>query len=195
MIVPIVEGIKSETQSVPLLLRRILHETYEKYDLQIAKPIFSHRYTIVKSGELERVITFAQNKHPELSGIMVILDADDDCPAETGPALKQRAVVHAANLPVSVVLANKEFESWFLGALESLRGERGIPHSVNNVLDSEGIRDAKEKLSSFMVDRYYKDVDDQPALVTKMNLEMARQNCPSFDKLVRDLESLITTIS
>jgi hypothetical protein len=39
--------------------------------------------------------------------------------------------------------------------------------------------------------RRYLEVDDQPALVAKMDLDAAREQCRSFDKLVRDLRGLV----
>ena len=59
-------------------------------------------------------------------------------------------------------------------------------------LQPEDIRGAKERINQFMVgNRTYVEVDDQPALTGKFDLELARRRCPSFDKFRRDFEKLI----
>ena len=60
-------------------------------------------------------------------GVLVLLDADDDCPAALGPALLERARAARSDVPISVVLANREFEAWFIAAAESLAGTHGFP--------------------------------------------------------------------
>jgi hypothetical protein len=82
------------------------------------------RNKVVREGELERAITQAVRDRPGVAAVIVILDADDDCPAELGGLLLNRSVT-ATDKPVGVVLAKREFEAWFLGAKESLRGKRG----------------------------------------------------------------------
>jgi hypothetical protein len=58
----------------------------------------------------------------------------------------------------------------------------------------EEIRDAKGYLTRQMHGgRTYVEVDDQPALTEKFDLQLARQRCPSFDKLVRAFETLLST--
>lgn len=47
-------------------------------------------------------------KEPDASG--VLLDADDDCPAELGPSLLKRCR-EATGLPVAVVGADREFHA------------------------------------------------------------------------------------
>ena len=81
-IVPIVEG-QSEEKSVPVLLRRILHEQLRVFGIEIAKAFRVRRDQIVnKDNELGRAITVARCETPEnVKAILVLLDADNDCPA------------------------------------------------------------------------------------------------------------------
>jgi hypothetical protein len=46
--------------------------------------------------------------------ILVVADADDDCPATLGPTLLGRA--RRTDRAVAVVLAKRELESWFISA-------------------------------------------------------------------------------
>ena len=187
-ILPIVEGV-SELASVPVLLRRALAELGAE-DIQIARPFKVHRPSVVPKRELERAIQLGVKQHPNVAGILVLLDADDDCPAELGPKLLQRCKAQT-HLPVSVVLAKKEFEGWFLGAKKSLRGKRGIRQDAEAPVDPEDIRGAKEHLAQNMAAGKYLEVLDQPALAQYMDFAQAREKCPSFDKFWRDLSRLI----
>ncbi|MBI3977753.1 MAG: DUF4276 family protein [Chloroflexi bacterium] len=79
-----------------------------------------------------------------------MLDSDEDCPAQLGPALLQRAVQTRGDLDVAVVLAKCEFESWFLAAAESLGGQRGLSRPLESPSNPESIRGAEEWLSHRM---------------------------------------------
>ena len=190
VIVPIVEG-QSEVVAVPVLLRRLLDEC-QRPDVQVAQPFRVHRYKVVKEGEIERAIAFARRSREQCNAVLVLLDADDDCPAELGPELLKRIAKAHGDLPAAVVLAKREFEGWFLGSLESLRGARGILDDASSPPNPEEIRGAKEHLSAFMAsNRTYVETTDQPALVAKFDLNLARNRCLSFDKFMRDFERLI----
>ncbi|MEW6666150.1 MAG: DUF4276 family protein [Thermodesulfobacteriota bacterium] len=188
-LVPIVEG-QGEVEAVPVLLRRILSEM-AVYDVAITRPFRVKRNRVVREGEIERAIRLAISDRSQVGGVLVILDADDDCPAALGPDLLKRCRAVVPSLPVAVVLAHREFESWFLGAKESLRGRRGIRDDAVNPDNPETIRGAKECLTQNMNDSRYLPTDDQPAFAEDMDLGMARENCPSFEKLARDVASLI----
>ena len=192
-IVPIVEG-QSEVKSVGPLLRRIMHERLRFFDIEIARPFRVSRNKVTQSDELERAIRTAILDRTNASAILILLDAHDDPPCVLGPNLEHRASL-VTQLPTSVVLATREFEAWFLGAKESLRGERGIKRDAVNLSYPESISGAKEHLLQNMERGcHYVEVDDQPALAARMDLEMARRNCPSFDKLVREVERLAREI-
>jgi hypothetical protein len=121
--------------------------------------------------------------------ILVVLDADEDCPAVLGPSLKSRAL--AITHDVSIVIPKYEFETWFLAAARSLRGKRGLHDGLLPPADPEGIRGAKEWLTRNMVPgRKYSSSVDQAALAAGMDLTAAR-SCRSFDRLCYEIERLI----
>ncbi len=191
-IVPIVEGY-SEVESIPVLFRRILRHQ-NVHDVSIARPYRVKRYSVVRPDELERAVTQAVRDRDDVAGVIVVLDSDDDCPARLGPILLARART-ATDLPIAVVLAQKELECWFLGAKESLRGKRGIRNDSTAPQYPEVIRGAKEHLTQNMTSgRRYLEVDDQPAFASEMDLEQAQARCHSFAKLTRDLEDLVRRI-
>jgi hypothetical protein len=83
-----------------------------------------------------------------------------------------------------VVLANREFEAWFIGAAASLNGRRGLVVSDHDLLvDPEQPRDAKGWLGSRMNGGTYGETTDQPAFAARMDLQEALHRCRSFRKL------------
>jgi hypothetical protein len=192
-IVPIVEG-QSEVASIPVLLRRLLHRS-GLYELEVARPFRVKRDRIVRPGELEKALALAGRSRPGAAAVVVVLDADDDCPAELGPRLAERCR-QTCPLPALVVVANRELEGWFLGAKESLRGIRGIRNDAAAPEDPEHIRGAKERLSSNMVaGRRYLEIDDQPAFAELVDLELAQERCPSFARFVQRLDKLASELA
>lgn len=188
----IVEG-HAEVESVPLLLRRIFAQLGAS-DIQVARPFRVKRNRVVKPGELERAIGQTIRDRSEVGGIMVLIDSDDDCPAQLGPQLVNRAK-KVTHLPVAVVLANREFECWFLGSKESLRGINGILEDATAPLNPENVRGAKAHLTRNMArGRRYLEVDDQATFVEKFDLNAARRCCRSFDKCFREAEHLLRAI-
>lgn len=175
----IVEG-DGEVESMGGLLRRI--EPVRR----VLRPWRRKRQRLVKPGMLEIDVEFASRRLAGKGTILVLLDADDDLPCVLGPHLLARARAVTAVEDVRVVIARREYEAWFLGALESLRGKRGIPLDAPIVDDPESVRGAKELLGRLMGRRYSPTID-QPAFTALFDMDIARKRCPSFDKLLRDL--------
>ncbi len=189
-VLPVVEG-QSEVESIPLLLRR-LFERQQRYDIKVHPPIRVHRYKVVRPGEWENVIyTFGG----ECCAVLLLLDADDDYPAELGKDLISRAKGARPNVGCHVVIAKKELEAWLIAAIESLKGHRGIPSNVTIPPDPEAIRDAKRWLTEHMENRNYHEVTDQPALIAKFDIDLACRNSPSCDKFVRVVDAILKAIT
>lgn len=192
-IAAIVEG-HGECEAVPILVRRIAL-SLDPALLPVVYPVIrvpSSR--LRKPGEIERAVELAARKTAGQGGILILLDCDDDCPAELGPTLLRRAVRARPDLPTSVVLAKREFEAWFLAAAESLRGQRGLPGDLLPPADPEAIRGAKEWLEERMLrGKTYVASSDQPALTAVFDLTAARR-AASFDKCHREIIRLITLL-
>ena len=184
----IVEG-HGDGLSVPIILRR-LAEGEGIFDLRVVGPFRIPRYAIVRAGELERAVERAARGLGGEGGILILLDADDDLPCQLGPSLASRAAAARRDVNTCVVIANREKEAWFLAAIESLRGRRGIPDQAAAPIDPEGVRGAKAWLAG-MMGRSYSEVTDQPALSAVFDLDLARQRAASFDKFVRDVRRLL----
>ena len=186
----IVEGY-GEVEAVPILIRRIAESLYPGVHVVTPRPIRVSRHKVVKAGELEQVVKLATLNIGGQGAIFILLDGDDDCPAHLGPELRLRALQVRENLPITVVLAKHEFESWFLAAAESIRGRRGLKSDLELPNNPEAIHGAKEWLSARMKgDRMYSPRLDQPGLTAHFNIEQARR-ADSFDKCYRDIVCLL----
>ncbi len=186
----IVEG-QGDVTAVPVLIRRIAAERYPEIAIHIPRPIRVNRAQVVLPDQLEQEVELAAQRIGRNGAIFIILDSDDDCPAQLGPALLYRASQVRDNLPIAVVLAKRELETWFLAAAESLRGIRGLKSDIEPPNDPEAIRGAKEWLHNRMQKgKTYSPRRDQPALAALFDFEQARQT-DSFDKCYRDIVRLL----
>ncbi len=186
----IVEG-HSEVEAVPILIRRIAASLYPELLIDTLRPIRIPKNKVVKEGELERGVELAARNITSQGGIFIILDSDDDCPAQLGPELLCRALQVRSDLPIAVVLAKHEFESWFLAAAESLQGQRGLKSDLQSPDNPEAIRAAKGWLKQRMESgETYRETLDQPALTARFDLDRAR-HADSFDKCYRGIVYLL----
>jgi hypothetical protein len=189
----VVEG-HGEVGSVPQLVRRIAHEIDPSLVVLVPHPIRVTKSKLLKPGELEKAADFAALKAGAHGGILVLLDSDDDCPAELGPELLARVRSARADIPSAVVLAKREFESWFLASAESLRGCRGLPADLQPPPGQpEEIAGAKEWLSSRIPGGAYASTVDQASLTSSFDLALARR-AASFDKCYRKVARLLETL-
>lgn len=185
----IVEG-HGEVRAVPVLLRRIARDVIPQSRLHI-EVLRVKRQKVVKPGELERWIDAAAKRTGSEGRILVLLDADKECPAEVGPALLRRARDARSDRVIRVVLAKVEFEAWLIAAARSLAGERGLPESLVPHEDPEAIRNAKGWLNQRMQPQNsYKSNRELVHLTRRFDLQAAR-SAPSFDKMWRDVEALL----
>ena len=194
----IVEG-HGEVEAVPVLLRRIQQEFNPNLGLDVPRPIRIRRNKLVQRGELkcdsnelDRAVELTARRLQQPGAILILIDAEDDCPATLGPALLQRARQIRSNINIGVVLAKTEFEGWFLAALESLQGRRGLAESLAEVQNPESVQNAKRRLTlSMSGSRVYSETVDQPALAARFDMEQARRRSDSFDKCYREVTRLL----
>ncbi|CAM4500238.1 DUF4276 family protein [Corallococcus exiguus] len=184
----IVEG-HGEVRAAPILVRRLTQWLAPEVHPEVLLPHRIPRGQLVKEDELRRAIELTARKVGDEGRILVLLDADKDLPCVLGPRLLTWARAQRANRSISVVVAECEYEAWFLAAAESLRSQRGLPANLDAPAQPERIRDAKGWLGNHMPSGYSETID-QPALTSAFDLEAARR-ADSFDKLVRDMCTLL----
>jgi Domain of unknown function (DUF4276) len=184
-VVPVVEG-HGESTAVPVLLRRIGWELGWSY--QVAPPFRVPRTTLADPEKLSAAVAVVSRNVPAAGGVLVLLDADDDCPVELNAKLQD--VADNVRCGVEIVAANREFEAWFLASVESLRRHAAVKSDAAYANDPEQRRGAKEQLSKLMVTPY-REVRHQPAFSDLIDLEMTWRNSRSFRRLLSALQRLL----
>ena len=188
IIQPIVEG-QGDEAAVPLLLRRLQNEA-QAWGLEVGRPHRKRRTQPVRKDSLQIAVRVAALRE-DCAGILVLFDADDDCPRELAPTLECWAREAAGGRPCAVVMAKREYEAWFLATIEPLRGTRGVLPDATSHPDPESPRDAKGKLERRMPPgASYSASVDQAAMTAYLDLESAYRRCRSFRKLVRAFGTL-----
>lgn len=186
----IVEG-HGDSKALPVLVRRVAAEVTPGAWVDVPRPIRVPKNRLVKAGQLEREVERAAGNVADRGGILLLIDADDDCPASLGPELLHRARQTRGDKLIAVVLAKREFEAWFLAGAPSLRGRRGLRADLEAPSDPEAIGGAKEWLRARQEVGNYAPAVDQPALTDALDLSLARQASASFDKCWREVARLL----
>lgn len=190
-VAPIVEG-HGEVEAVRILIERTWCEIVGGEYVDVLKPIRQPKSKLVQREGLERAVQLAAAKLAAASGetipalILVLVDADEDCPAELGPRLADWARAAGAGHEAVCVVAKLEFETWFAASAESLTDYLEI-ESSDTFSDPEDNRVGKGWIQSRYRGVKYSETADQPRLTSHMDLSLCRRRSPSFDKLCREL--------
>ena len=189
---PIVEG-HGEVAAAPTLLRRLRDEA-GAWEIDIGSPIRCPRNRLIRQDTLETFVKVAL-RQPRCAAILIMFDGDDDCPAELGPRVRRWAAEASEGKPCEVVIPHREFEAWFLAALESLQGSRGIRCGARYLPNPEAQRDAKGQLTATMhPGKSYKPNLDQPAFSARFSMAAAHARCRSFRKLTKSFGDLLSAM-
>lgn len=190
----IIEG-DGERDALPILLRRVIQAIDPAHYVQFPRPFRRPRGQLKRQHRITEAVDFVRRTLTPPCAILILLDADDDCPAELGPQILAWASAAHGGVPMSVVVANREYEAWFLAAAETLRGHRGLSQDLSSPPNPEGISGAKEWLALHMPrGQPYSPTPHQASFSALMDLEMARRRAPSFDKLCRDVRRLVDAL-
>jgi hypothetical protein len=194
-IASIVEG-DGEVAALPILLRRLAAERDSGIIINALPPIRVRRDRFLnKDDEFRKQLLLAAAKSGDNGWILIVLDADDDCPANLGRQIVQRAQEHVPHRRLSVVLAKREFEAWFLAAAQSLVGARGFVMDANEQVDAEDPRDAKGWMRQHMQGGAYREMLDQPAFTAAFDLQQAFENSRSFRKLCKEWQTHVVRLA
>ena len=188
MIQLVVEG-HGEVEALPVLLRRLRDEA-SAWTVKIGKPIRRPRNRLASESGVTQAVEIAL-RQSTCEAILIVFDGDRDCPAELGPKVRGWAE-SAARLPCEVVLPHREYEAWFLAAVESLRTHDLIRTDAETHPDPEQPHGAKEQLKERLAaGRVYSPTRHQAALSASFSLELAYRRSRSFRKLTASFGSLI----
>jgi hypothetical protein len=185
----IVEG-HGEVGATPTLIRRIAHSFSFHASIEFAVRRVP-KSQLVQPGELERAVEALTRQIGRNQPLLVLLDADDDCPKDLAQNLKARCQAAHADVRISIVVAKREYEAWFLAAARSLAGQRGLAERLDPPNDPESVQGAKEWLTGHMpADQSYSPTRHQSAFSASISLAEAR-NARSFRKLEKELSCLL----
>jgi hypothetical protein len=191
-IYPIVEG-HGEVAAAPVLLRRLVaeagcHGVGVGTAIRRTQSQFRGRETVQAAVRLAAL-------QPQCAAIVLLFDGEDDCPKELAEEVRVWAREAAGDIPCDVVVAYREYETWFVSALESLRGSYGIRNDAEAPANPESRRDAKGWLEEFMPPtRSYSETGDQPGMSQTFDMALAHRRNRSFRKLVKTVGDLLTQI-
>lgn len=185
-IASIVEG-DGEVVALPILLRR-MNDRWPGVGFSVPLPPIRVRRDrfLSRDDEFRKQLLLAAAKSGADGWVLVVLDADDDCPATLAAEIHERARTIAPHARLSVVLANREYEAWFLAAAISLDGQRGFRCPAGGHPSAESPRNAKDWMRQHMQGVSYKEVLDQPAFTARFDLQQAFDNSRSFRKLCKE---------
>jgi len=102
-IVTIVEG-PGEVEAIPILIRRIAAAVSDVVP-HVPRPIRVKRDRFLKANELERYVDLAARRSAPDGAVLIVLDADDDCPPGLAATIRERATHARSDRPIQVVLA------------------------------------------------------------------------------------------
>ena len=196
-VVPIVEG-EGEVEALPRLLDRIWYELLGGQYIDVLRPIRQPRTTLVRPGGLRGAIELAAGKlraraHDGVRGLVLIaLDADDDLPCSLAPQLLAAAQAIRSDVDIACVLANQEYETWFVASAESLADYLvldGAAPPVTPETDRLKKKWVQDRVRGTGEHPSYRVTVDQPRMTALMDLALCRSRSPSFDKLCRELEA------
>ena len=191
-IYPIVEG-HGEVEAVPVLLRRLLAAA-ECHGIGVGQPIRRTQAQLHSKEGIQAGVKLALLQ-PECAAVVILFDGEDACPKDLGAEVRIWARAVAGNTPCDVVIAYREYETWFLSAVESLRGKYGIRGDACAPSEPESKRDAKGALEEFMpADRAYSETGDQPGMSDTFDLRLAYQRNRSFRKLIKSFGELMSRL-
>lgn len=192
-IFPIVEG-HGEDEAIRVLLGRIWLSFGRDDWPALLKPLRRPKGKLVQRQELERAVEFAalRLRPVEADGrvVLLLLDADDDCPAELGPSLSAIMRETRPDLATVCVVANVEFETWLAASADSM--EELLTVAPDDVPAApEALRLGKAWVRRHAVRGQYSPAVDQARFTSRIDVGRCRSRSPSFDRLCREIERVI----
>jgi hypothetical protein len=190
--VPVVEG-HGEAGSVRILLQRVWEFLEGEY-VGVLQPVRQPRGRLVQEEGPKKANCLALKAlrdgpgPPDPPLVLILIDADEDCPVELGPRLLALAKEAAGGTDVSCVVVKVEYETWFAASAESLASFLELPPGFAASESPESSRHGRAWVEQRFQGGKYSETRDQPAITAAMDLGLCRGRSPSFDKLCRELE-------
>lgn len=185
-IASVVEG-HGEVQALPVLLRRLAEHVAPEVPIQQPWRLPRGRFGTVA---LATAVAVSARRVTGPGGILVLLDADDDCPVELAAHVRAAASPERISVPLSVVVADREYEAWFLASCLTVRQHVDVSLDFDFSDDPDGPRDSKYRLERHLTTGKYSETRHQPAFSSLIDVEVASAGSRSFRKLTAEVSSL-----
>lgn len=185
-LLPVVEG-PGDMQAVPLLLRRLLHERHQIYDVEVLPPYRYGNLPKMLKNFVRNVLAAAKENAP----ILWTADCDDGCPIAWVNQFEEQLPA-GLQIPIRFALFLREYESMFLAEHNCLISKLALELDTPALPNPETHRDAKGEISRMMpAGAAYKEMVHQPRLTAAMDLDTAIANSRSLRHLDRALLALV----
>lgn len=186
----VVEG-HGEVHGLPILVRRIAHEMCGEPFIVAHTPYRIPKSKMLKPRELERVVRLQAGRVEGTGGVVVLTDSDDDEPEGLRALLQATTTTAAAALAAAVVVvAVREYEAWFLAAIESLRSHKSVSDNAAYAGDPEEPRNAKLALEKCMTESC-DSIRHQPAFNAHLDIAAAAARAPSLQRFIEAIETIV----
>lgn len=196
-LVIIVEG-DGDKPAARELVRRILQKNYRDRYYDIDAISARGRYKLLKDGGFETFLGHAIRKD-ECVGILVLIDTEDEhqaCPPGLAKSLSLRAKTVGLQIPLAIVCAVCEYESWFLASMHTIAGKYDIHPDAKFPGNPEEKCNAKKWIQDQMPkDKNYKETIHQVAMTFDLDLDHLSANVRSFQRLLHAVDELLTAIN
>ena len=107
----VVEG-HGEVQALSTLIRRIAAIVPPASGLRLTDPIRVPRDRLLRSNELERCVELAARTSGPDGRVLILLDADDDCPRDLAPEILRRARLQAGLVAPAAPESIRNAKGW-----------------------------------------------------------------------------------
>lgn len=176
---------KGEVDALPTLAKRILHSE-SIHDWNVRQQIIRIQRGLLvdesvasprrppRTDGFKKAIALARAGGAE--GLIILVDADDDCPVAFGPPAAEH---FKSQIRGSAVMVVREFETWLILS--------HTPQELANagIKNPENKRDAKKLLTKLVPG--YLPTTHQLELTKRINVAALRKVSKSFDKFARDV--------
>lgn len=192
----VVEG-HGDGPAVRILANRML-DSMERWNIRVRR-VKNAKGKPQLIRKFENFVRYALHDE-DCRAVLVVVDADYDCPVEMAKRLSVRAVALGLQVPIAIVVPNREFESWFIAALDEspdnpVRARLQLTLDVLCPDDPDAIGSPKGWLKGNMKrPRSYAETADQPALAAAVSLALGSERSRSFRRLQHALEELLAAV-
>lgn len=199
-IFPIVEG-QGDERATPVLIRNLFHNRFHYFEIEVLHPYRLPKGKMKIANEWPPVLSLAVerlNDRASAAGdkalLLVMCDADDDCPVELKSTIEEYLVGGAGNITVEFVAPSPEYETWFLSAAQSYINHADCVDEILVIPNFNEIRGAKEYFERNILrpNRYYSETVDQAKFSSILDFStLPERNCRSLRRFIDIFARLI----